>query len=134
MPVGQHQRTHIGGRPAHRGQFPAEAAVVAGQARVNNGHLPALLDQVGIDHGVAADSVDNRILSVAFGIQKAQPRSQTILVSKDINLRIKADAAEWNATHCKSPIWGDAITNGWKIVLVLTAADGRQITLSTRCG
>src|SRR5438876_7455039 len=31
------------------------------------------------------DSVDNRILSLAFGIQKAQPRSQTILVSKDIN-------------------------------------------------
>ena len=27
-----------------------------------------------------------------FGIQKAQPKSQTILVSKDINLRIKADA------------------------------------------
>src|ERR1051326_84468 len=39
-----------------------------------------------------ADSVDNRILSLAFGIKKSQPRSQTILVSKDINLRIKADA------------------------------------------
>jgi len=40
----------------------------------------------------ATDSVDNRILTLAFGIKKAQPRSQTILVSKDINLRIKADA------------------------------------------
>ena len=38
------------------------------------------------------DTVDNRILSLASGIQKAQPKSQTILVSKDINLRIKADA------------------------------------------
>jgi PhoH-like ATPase len=38
------------------------------------------------------DSVDNRILGVAQGIQKAQPKSQTVLVSKDINLRIKADA------------------------------------------
>jgi PhoH-like ATPase len=36
--------------------------------------------------------VDNRILSLAFRIKKAQPKSQTILVSKDINLRIKADA------------------------------------------
>src|SRR5215208_2609763 len=36
------------------------------------------------------DSVDNRILSLAFHVQKAQPKSQTILVSKDINLRIKA--------------------------------------------
>ena len=38
------------------------------------------------------DTVDNRILSVAFHVQKAQPKSQTVLVSKDINLRIKADA------------------------------------------
>jgi hypothetical protein len=43
-------------------------------------------------------------------------------------------AAEWNATHCNSPIWGDAIRNGWKIVLVVTSADGRQVTLSTQCG
>jgi PhoH-like ATPase len=37
-------------------------------------------------------SVDNRILSLASSIQKAQPRNPTVLVSKDINLRIKADA------------------------------------------
>ena len=37
-------------------------------------------------------TVDNRILTMAAGIQKAQPRNDTILVSKDINLRIKADA------------------------------------------
>jgi PhoH-like ATPase len=40
----------------------------------------------------STDSVDNRILSLAFGIKKAQPKGQTVLVSKDINLRIKADA------------------------------------------
>src|ERR1041385_4463734 len=39
-----------------------------------------------------AHSVDNRILSLAASIQKAQPRNPAILVSKDINLRIKADA------------------------------------------
>jgi PhoH-like ATPase len=38
------------------------------------------------------NSVDNRILSLAASIQKAQPKHPTILVSKDINLRIKADA------------------------------------------
>ena len=38
------------------------------------------------------NSVDNRILSLAASIQKAQPKNATILVSKDINLRIKADA------------------------------------------
>jgi PhoH-like ATPase len=38
------------------------------------------------------NSVDNRILSFAASIQKAQPHNPTILVSKDINLRIKADA------------------------------------------
>ena len=55
----------------------------------------------GVEKGAAArtghvvfstDSVDNRILSLAFSVKKAQPKSQTILVSKDINLRIKADA------------------------------------------
>ena len=36
--------------------------------------------------------MDNRILALAAGIQKSQPKNPTILVSKDINLRIKADA------------------------------------------
>jgi PhoH-like ATPase len=43
-------------------------------------------------HAFAADTVDNRILSLAAHVKKTQPKSQTILVSKDINLRIKADA------------------------------------------
>lgn len=40
----------------------------------------------------STDSVDNRILSLAFATARTQPRNKTILVSKDINLRIKADA------------------------------------------
>jgi PhoH-like ATPase len=43
-------------------------------------------------NGFKPDSVDNRILLVAAAIKKQHPKSQTILVSKDINLRIKADA------------------------------------------
>ena len=48
-----------------------------------NGHVDATIN---------GNSVDNRILSYAASIQKAQPKNPTILVSKDINLRIKADA------------------------------------------
>ena len=36
--------------------------------------------------------MDNRILTLAASVKKSQPKRQTILVSKDINLRIKADA------------------------------------------
>jgi PhoH-like ATPase len=39
----------------------------------------------------SSDSVDNRILTLAFQIKK-KSKAPTILVSKDINLRIKADA------------------------------------------
>jgi PhoH-like ATPase len=46
----------------------------------------------GDSHILNSNSVDNRILAFAASIQKAQPKNPTILVSKDINLRIKADA------------------------------------------
>jgi PhoH-like ATPase len=62
----------------------------------NGGHLRIAFQKHKVSHngnGVfTSDSVDNRILGLAFGIKKAHPRGQTILVSKDINLRIKADA------------------------------------------
>ncbi len=44
-------------------------------------------------HSFLADNtVDSRILAFARSVQKAQPRQHTVLVTKDINLRIKADA------------------------------------------
>jgi len=47
----------------------------------------------GHNHGLFGNgSIDNRILMLAFSIKKTQPKGQTVLVSKDINLRIKADA------------------------------------------
>jgi PhoH-like ATPase len=46
----------------------------------------------GNGHGKNGNSVDNKILALASEIQRAQPKNKTILVSKDINLRIKADA------------------------------------------
>jgi hypothetical protein len=43
----------------------------------------------------------------------------------------KAD--DWNATHCGSPIWRDAILGGWRIILSETAADGGQVAFTARC-
>jgi hypothetical protein len=43
----------------------------------------------------------------------------------------KAD--DWNATHCGSPIWRDAILGGWRIILNETAADGGQVQFTARC-
>lgn len=38
------------------------------------------------------DRADNRILAIALWLQKQHPKRETIFVTKDINLRIKADA------------------------------------------
>jgi len=62
----------------------------------NGGQLRIVFQKPAVarnGHAVfGTDSVDNRILSLACEIKKSQPKSQTILVSKDINLRVKADA------------------------------------------
>ena len=43
------------------------------------------------------------------------------------------EAEEWSAAHCTNPIWSDAIHNGWKINLTLSAADGSSVSLTARC-
>jgi hypothetical protein len=43
-------------------------------------------------------------------------------------------AADWNAVHCNSAVWKEAIANGWKIVLSQTAADGGRTTITAQCG
>ena len=43
-------------------------------------------------HVFGENTVDNRILSLAANMIKSEPAQRTILVTKDINLRIKADA------------------------------------------
>ena len=40
----------------------------------------------------------------------------------------------FNATHCNNPIWQDAIANGWRITLTVTAADGARVSIDARCG
>jgi PhoH-like ATPase len=62
----------------------------------NGGRLRILFQKGGLNrngHRVfTTDTVDNRILALASHVKKTQSKSQTILVSKDINLRVKADA------------------------------------------
>ncbi len=77
--------------------FRGSGQLSEGVSLPNGGHL-RIAFQKGkpFRNGHAAvfstDSIDNRILALAFGVQRSQPRNQTVLVTKDINLRIKADA------------------------------------------
>ncbi len=48
------------------------------------------------------NTVDSRIVTLALVVQKSQPKIPTILVSKDINLRIKADALGLQAEDYES--------------------------------
>ena len=42
-------------------------------------------------------------------------------------------AADWNAVHCASPIWNEAIRAGWKIILSQASADGGRVTITAEC-
>ncbi|HVU09502.1 MAG TPA: PhoH family protein [Verrucomicrobiae bacterium] len=76
--------------------FRGEGSLSEGVKLPNGGQLKIAFYKNGHatngDGGLNSHTVDNRILSFAASIQKAQPKNPTILVSKDINLRIKADA------------------------------------------
>ena len=73
--------------------FRGDGSLSAGVELPNGGKLKIGFQKTtGAEGTFAKDSVDNRILMLASAVQKAQPKSATILVSKDINLRIKADA------------------------------------------
>jgi PhoH-like ATPase len=67
-----------------------------GVSLANGGRLRIMFNGHGAHNGAAnghSHSADNRILAVALSIQKGEPKVPAILVTKDINLRIKADAA-----------------------------------------
>ncbi|MGL5125850.1 MAG: PhoH family protein [Fusobacteriaceae bacterium] len=42
------------------------------------------------------DVVDNNIISVTLGLQKENPKNKVVIITKDINMRIKADALGLN--------------------------------------
>jgi PhoH-like ATPase len=81
-------------------EFRQHGALSDGVVLPNGGQLKIVYEHKnGNGHGTvhedapkfSNDTVDNRILTLAFQIKK-KSKSPTILVSKDINLRIKADA------------------------------------------
>ena len=86
--------------------FRAEGSLSEGVKLPNGGKLRIVFQKSETaknGHSVFGDNtVDNRILSLAAAIQKAQPKNPTILVSKDINLRIKADALGLQAEDYES--------------------------------
>ena len=45
----------------------------------------------------------------------------------------QSKTADWSATHCSSPVWGEAVRGGWKIVLSQTSADGGQVSITAEC-
>ncbi len=60
----------------------------------NGGHLRIIFQEKN-GHGpltLANNTVDSRIVALALAVQKSDPQIPTILVTKDINLRIRADA------------------------------------------
>ncbi|MDB6110182.1 MAG: phosphate starvation-inducible protein PhoH [Pedosphaera sp.] len=90
--LGQNARTVSRSLDALRGQ----GSLSEGVTLENGGRLRIIFEK---RNGAATaqlvfgnNTVDSRIVALALAVQKAQPKSRTILVSKDINLRIKADA------------------------------------------
>jgi PhoH-like ATPase len=75
--------------------FRGDGSLSEGVKLPNGGKLKIIFQKNGHVNGAVhfnGNTADNRILSLAASVQKAQPKNPTILVSKDINLRIKADA------------------------------------------
>lgn len=58
----------------------------------NNGCLKIIFLNHNSALNITKDNTDNRILALAMELKKEQPSVPTIIVTKDINLRIKADA------------------------------------------
>jgi PhoH-like ATPase len=74
--------------------FRAQGRLSDGVALPNGGRLQVVLPSRDghRPHGLADKSVDDRVVELTRELQAANPDTPTILVTKDINLRIKADA------------------------------------------
>ncbi len=66
-----------------------------GVALANGGRLQIIFQPADekSPSGFPANGVDNRLLAISLAIHNAHPKVRTVLVTKDINLRLKADAA-----------------------------------------
>jgi len=83
----------------------AQGRLSEGVVLPNGGHLRIVFQtkKSGNGHLNGGDhSADSRIVAVAQTVQKSSPKGSTILVTKDINLRIKADALGLQAQDYES--------------------------------
>lgn len=92
--LGQNARSVSRMLDSHR----AAGSLSEGVALPNGGRLRIIFNQTKtkLRNGQIAiagsNSVDSRIVALALSVQRSTPKIPTILVTKDINLRIKADA------------------------------------------
>jgi len=92
--LGQNARTVSRMLDSHR----AKGSLSEGVALPNGGRLRIIFNQTktklrnGQSAIAGSNSVDSRIVALALSVQRSTPKIPTILVTKDINLRIKADA------------------------------------------
>jgi PhoH-like ATPase len=72
----------------------AQGSLSQGVTLSNGGSLRVMIQRTVDTHHFPASNgnVDNRIVSLAFSVHQSHPDVPAILVTKDINLRIKADA------------------------------------------
>src|SRR5881397_1107741 len=70
----------------------AQGHLSAGVKLSSGGHLRVIFKSENGAHVPGTNVVDSRIVALALSVQKSEPKTPTILVTKDINLRIKADA------------------------------------------
>ena len=88
--LGQNARSVSRTLDALRGKGPLNKGVKL----ENGGTLRIIFHEKNGDDALpfGNNSVDNRIVGQALAIQKREPKSPAILVTKDINLRLKADS------------------------------------------
>jgi PhoH-like ATPase len=86
--LGQNARTVSRTLDALRGQ----GQLSDGVSLAHGGRLRIIFNSANGAAGPGHNTVDNRILAAALAIRKAEPEIPVLLVTKDINLRIKADA------------------------------------------
>ncbi|HEX7880260.1 MAG TPA: PhoH family protein [Candidatus Eisenbacteria bacterium] len=79
-------------------QYQQLGQLSRGVSLENGGHLRVILDPSGNGNGdYGSRSVDDALLRIAKSLQSAEPGVPVILVTKDTNLRIKADALDLSA-------------------------------------
>ncbi|HEX4803320.1 MAG TPA: PhoH family protein [Myxococcaceae bacterium] len=73
--------------------FRAEGSLAEGVPLPNGGTIRVLFTTRELSHGMAnGNLMDNRILSVAIDLMENEPGMQAVFITKDTNLRIRADA------------------------------------------